>query len=150
MAINEVEVIWFIYGIWIKNRFIGIKKYAGKGKEASVDFDWKKGTNPFVLGWMHTHPDSYGCSPSSTDEKTMRSWVRGLGRPMICAIKANRPGIFLIQEEVWYLYYRGPDGDIWSETLEIPSPVAINSKDVRYKRKFFIYGRRKPWPVMGA
>jgi hypothetical protein len=107
-VIEKVEVIWFIYGIWIKNRFIGIRKFAGRGKEASVDFNWKRGLNPFVLGWMHTHPGSYGCNPSSTDDKTMRSWVRGLGRPMISVIKCGR-------ETVWYLYYRAFEGD-WTKT----------------------------------
>ena len=106
-----MEAIWFIYGIWIGNRFIGVKKFTGRGKKDSVNFDWKKGANPFVLGWMHTHPDSYGCNPSSTDNKTMRSWVKGLGRPMLCVIKCA-------QKTVWYFYYRDSDKSIQSELLK--------------------------------
>ena len=123
MEINEkIEHIWFLYGIWFGRRFFGIRKYVGKGKEASVDFDWKKGLNPFVLGWMHTHPDNYGCNSSSTDDKTMRSWVRGLGRSLICVIKCG-------QEIEWHFYYRGPDKGIWTTYLK------------GYFKGIFIYGR---------
>jgi hypothetical protein len=113
MAIKEnVEVMWFIYGLWIGTRFYGIKKFYGRGQTASVDFEWEKGNNPFVLGWIHTHPDNYGCAPSSTDDKTMRSWVRGLGRAMICAIRSN-------EVEAWYLYFRDVDKNISKINLSV-------------------------------
>jgi proteasome lid subunit RPN8/RPN11 len=100
MEIKEkVEEIWFIYGLWFGNRFFGIKKYAGKGKEASVEFDWKKGVNFFVLGWKHTHPGSYGCSPSSTDHSTMRGWVKAKNSKLICAITC-------LKTTKYYCYFR--------------------------------------------
>jgi hypothetical protein len=112
MEIDEkIEHVWFIYGLWIGSLFLGFKKYSGEGKEASVDFDWEKGTNPFVLGWTHTHPGKYGTNPSETDHKTMRSWVRGLGHSMISSIKCG-------QEESWYLYYRDEDKKVWATFLD--------------------------------
>jgi hypothetical protein len=96
---KENEVLWMLYGIWIFDKFYGYQKFYRRGGKASVDFNWKKGMNPFILGWMHSHPDSFGCDPSSTDNKTMRSWVKGKGKKMIC-------GIYCDHREKWYLYTR--------------------------------------------
>lgn len=102
---KEVEVMWFIYGIWFFDRFFGIKKFHRRGNENSVDFNWKRGMNPFVLGWMHSHPDRYGLNPSPTDDKTMRSWVKAKNKPLISAI-------YWMKDELWYLYYRDPEREI--------------------------------------
>ena len=102
---EEVEHCWFIYGIRIKNQFIGFSRFSGTGSHASVKFNWKKGMNPFVLGWIHTHPSEYGTMPSETDNKTMRSWVKGLGRPMVCAIACG-------DKITWYDYHRAQDRSI--------------------------------------
>jgi proteasome lid subunit RPN8/RPN11 len=109
---KEVEVMWFIYGFWLNGTFYGYKKFYQRGNEGSVEFDWKSGNNFFVLGWVHTHPSTFGCDPSSTDDKTMRSWVRGKNKPLICAIACNG-------DEVWYLYHRGRDRKIFRTVLEV-------------------------------
>lgn len=106
------EVVWFIYGLWLKGKFYGIKIYHGRGEEHSVEIDWKKSQNPFVLGWMHTHPKDFGCNLSTTDARTMRSWVRGAGKPFICSIRCK-------DKEMWYLYFRGPDKNILKINLEV-------------------------------
>jgi hypothetical protein len=109
---KEMEVVWAIYGIWLFNRFYGIKKFHGRGQKDSVTFSWKIGLGHFVLGWEHTHPESFGCNPSSTDDRTMRSWVKGKGKAMIC-------GIYCDRKEEWYLYRRGKDRTIWRSLLEV-------------------------------
>ena len=65
-----------------------------------------------VIGWLHTHPFGFGVGPSATDEKTMRSWVRGRGHRMICAIRCG-------SEEQWYLYYRAVSGNIGKTLLQV-------------------------------
>lgn len=124
---KEVEVVWFVYGVRTKNNLYGLKKFYGRGHAAFVDFNWKKGLNPIVLGWLHTHPNGSGCEPSETDNKTMRSWVKALARPMICGIQCDGT-------EVWYEYYRGEDRRIWRVVLEVKTKME------------FIYGFRKGTP----
>ena len=109
---ESVEWCWFIYGIRIGNQFIGFSKFSGTGSIASVGFDWKKGLNPFVLGWIHTHPSEYGTRPSGTDDKTMRSWVKGLGRPMISAIACEN-------EIACYDYHRAKDRSISRSLMNV-------------------------------
>jgi len=68
----DVEKVWILYGIHVFNKVVGIKVLHNKGHVSQVTFNWKKGLNPFVLGWLHTHPDNYGCLPSEMDNRTMR------------------------------------------------------------------------------
>ncbi len=110
---KENEVVWTVYGIWLFGRFYGMKKFHRRGQKDSVTFSWKSGLNRFVLGWEHTHPDSFGCNPSPTDNRTMRSWVKGKGKAMIC-------GIYCDRKEKWYLYMRAGDrGSIGKINLEV-------------------------------
>jgi hypothetical protein len=122
---KEVEVMWFIYGIWVFNRFFGIKKFYRHGQEGSVGFNWKEGMNPFVLGWMHSHPDGYGLSPSSIDDRTMRSWVKAKNKSLLSAI-------YWMKDELWYLYYRDQDRNIRRALLR-----------VAYWNDFIVTGSRK-------
>lgn len=80
------EQCWFLWGIRIGPVYIGITTYNSIGKTCSVEFDWEKGLSKFLLGWFHTHPKEISLEPSSEDQKTMRSWVRTLERPLVCAI----------------------------------------------------------------
>jgi len=83
---EKIEQCWFLYGIRIGRWSLGFLKYHSKGTEASVDFDWQKVmASKYFLGWYHTHP-TFSSEPSELDEKTMRSWIRGLGRNLICGI----------------------------------------------------------------
>lgn len=109
---EEVEHCWFLYGIRIKNRFWGFLKFEAIGTSASVGFNWKKGMSRFCLGWLHTHPSEYGTIPSDVDERTMRSWVKALGRPMICGIACD-------EEVTWYDYNRAEDRSISQFRLEV-------------------------------
>lgn len=80
------EKCWFLYGIQIGRFVIGFLKYDSQGEECFVEFDWKKGLAKFLIGWFHTHPTGVSLSPSSDDQKTMRSWVRTLEKPLVCGI----------------------------------------------------------------
>jgi len=102
------ERCWFLYGFKIGRIVIGWLKYHSEGETASVEFDWEKGLNRFLLGWFHTHSDSFGLRPSSEDAKTMRAWVRTLERPLICGImhEQKRKKEFLWR--VCYLFKRWP------------------------------------------
>ena len=112
------EECWFLYGIRIGSYFIGIKRYHSIGSEASVDFSWKKAMNPLFLGWVHTHPAECGTNPSCTDLKTMRSWVKGLNRAMICGISSKG-------ENSFYDFFR--DG------------IGINTAEMKVKKFYNIH-----------
>lgn len=100
-----IEECWFIYGIKIGHTYIGYPVYHAAGTSGQVEFDWKKAMNPFLLGWVHTHPNDFGCGPSETDTSTMNGWVRGKGKPMLCVILCDH-------EQGCYEYYRSSDGTI--------------------------------------
>lgn len=100
-----IEECWFIYGIRIRDFFIGYPKYHSAGTSGNVEFSWKKAMNPLLIGWVHTHPKGFGPRPSKTDNSTMRGWVRGKGRSLVC-------GILCKEEQGWFDYYRGADGEI--------------------------------------
>jgi hypothetical protein len=107
-----IEECWFIYGIKVKGTYIGFPVYHAAGTSGHVEFDWKKAMNPFLLGWVHTHLNDFGSRPSDTDNSTMRGWVRGKGKPLLCAILCDN-------EEGHYEYYRTPEGEIGRKWLEM-------------------------------
>jgi len=103
---NEfIEECWFLYGFKIGKFFIGGPVYHSAGTSGHVEFDWEKAMNPLLIGWVHTHPNGFGPRPSETDNSTMRGWVRGKNRSMVC-------GIICDGEEGWYEYYRDSRGII--------------------------------------
>jgi len=84
-----VEECWFIYGFKFLNLYIGFLKYHSTGSAAEVDFDWEKVlASKNLIGWCHSHPDNFEVT-SEEDNKTMRSWVRALEKPLICCIKCK-------------------------------------------------------------
>jgi proteasome lid subunit RPN8/RPN11 len=107
-----IEECWFIYGVKVMGFFIGYPVYHSAGTSGFVEFDWKKAMNPFLIGWFHTHPDGFGPHPSDTDNSTMRGWVRGKAKSMVCGIACEG-------EEGWYEYYRDLDGTINRRDIKI-------------------------------
>lgn len=105
------EKCWFIYGVQTNQSFRGLLVYHSMGSETSVDFSYKKAMNPFVIGWLHTHPEGF-CDTSEEDNKTMRSWVKGLNKPRIC-------GIMTSDCQVWYRYARTPSRRVYRVALEV-------------------------------
>jgi hypothetical protein len=93
------EECWFIYGIRIGEFFLGFLKYHSKGDAGSVEFNWLKALNRFQIGWYHSHPGKKFLIPSDRDRRTMRSWILGKGKPLLC-------GIFCDGEQRCYLYQR--------------------------------------------
>jgi hypothetical protein len=113
------EEVWFLFGIRIGDLFFGFTVYQNKGEVASVTFDWKKAfsflpflknANKFLIGFYHTHPGG-DPSPSSTDTETMGTWVKALGKGVLCGIKSGN-------QQKCYLYKR----------------VAEDSADIKYKK----------------
>lgn len=90
------EKCWFVYGIIIFRLAIGKLVYSSEGKAHSVEFDWEKGLSKILIGWFHSHPQGCGLYPSFDDERTMKSWVRTIERPLICGImhKQREHGVF--------------------------------------------------------
>ena len=112
MTKEFIEECWFIYGIRLKGTYIGFPIYHSAGSSGQVEFDWKKAMNPFLLGWIHTHPNDFGCGPSETDNSTMRGWVRGKGKPLLCAILCD-------YEQGSYEYSRTLKGEIDRESIDL-------------------------------
>lgn len=83
------EKCWFVYGLTIGPFVLGKLVYVSEGEAHCVEFDWEKGLSKFLIGWFHTHPKNCSLSPSSEDERTMKSWVRTLERPLLCGITHN-------------------------------------------------------------
>jgi hypothetical protein len=115
---NFVEDCWFLYGVRLGSIYLGFLKYHSEGTAGSVDFDFQKAmSSPFLLGWYHTHPGSGFLTPSSMDDRTMRSWIKGRARPMLC-------GIVCAGLQRCYCYYK--DGmDDNKETVISRSIVAV-------------------------
>lgn len=82
------EECWFLFGIKIRNFYVGYLKYHSKGGMGSVSFEWEDALKGKLIGFYHTHPcgDPY---PSSTDDGTMKTWVKSEGKPMLCGIKSR-------------------------------------------------------------
>lgn len=99
-AVKEfVEDCWILYGRRIGLLYIGRCVYHAAGTAGGVDFDYETSVNPRVLGWYHTHPGKHFTTPSSIDEKTMRSWVKANGREMLCGIRCG-------DEQKCYRFFR--------------------------------------------
>ena len=82
------EDCWFIHGFNFGKYYVGILRYHSSGEIATVDFDWKKVFNSKTfLGWYHSHPGEKNLIPSSTDNKTLRSWIKASSRTFLCGIK---------------------------------------------------------------
>ena len=111
------EECWFIHGFSVDSFYIGVLKYHSEGSAAIVDFDWQQSLKQKVVGWAHTHPGSKNVTPSSTDEKTMRSWVKATGRSMLCVIRCQK-------DILAHHFYRNKDGKIWVRTV---APIIIGS-----------------------
>ena len=80
------EKCWFIYGIKIKNFYIGFVLKHSNGVAAGVEFDWEKIYNSkYIIGFFHTHPNGM-LNYSDTDYRTMNAWVSCLWRNLICGI----------------------------------------------------------------
>jgi hypothetical protein len=94
-----VEECWFIYGLRLGRIYMGFLRYHSSGTVASVDFDWHKALSPLFIGWYHSHPGIKALTPSEIDNSTMRSWIKGLARPLLC-------GIICAWEQQCYCYYK--------------------------------------------
>jgi len=97
------EECWIIYGYeWAGDKY-GLMVYESKGGPGSVDFNWENVIkNAKILqGFNHTHPENF-TTPSALDDKTMKGWVKALGRPLLCGIKSGA-------EQRMYLYERVED-----------------------------------------
>lgn len=121
------EICWFIYGLRFgEEGFIGFKRFHSRGDGASVEFDWKSAMNPFLLGWLHSHPDSCGTSLSDVDYKTLRSWVRACGRPFLYGVTCDG-------KTSWGWFRRGgvPGGFV-EKTIQVRNfdGLLIGSKDL--------------------
>jgi hypothetical protein len=105
------EEVWFLFGIRIGDLFFGFTVYQNKGEVASFSFlPFLKNANKFLIGFYHTHPGG-DPSPSSTDTETMGTWVKALGKGVLCGIKSGN-------QQKCYLYKR----------------VAEDSADIKYKK----------------
>lgn len=102
MSKEFVEDCWFIYGFRLGFMYVGWCVYQVSGTSGGVDFDYEKALDPRIIGWYHTHPGKRFTTPSPIDEKTMRSWVRGNGRDMLCGIRCG-------EEQECYRFYRSPN-----------------------------------------
>lgn len=99
MVEDFVEECWFIYGLRLGSLYLGFLKYHSSGTAVSVDFDWHKALSPLLIGWYHSHPGEKFLTPSSIDDSTMRSWVKGLGHSVLC-------GIICGERQHCYCYYK--------------------------------------------
>ncbi len=96
-----VEDCWFLHGFRVGRYYFAVRRYHSSGHCAGVEFDFKKAFKKSVIGWYHTHPGVGNTKPSSTDHETMRSWVRGMGRRMLCGISSG-------DEQECHLFQRNP------------------------------------------
>jgi len=87
LMVDFVEECWLLRGFKAGGMYIWLERYVSRGTTGSVDFNWEKAwDDPRLVGWRHTHPGVKFDTPSSVDDRTMRSWVKATGRPMICGI----------------------------------------------------------------
>jgi len=133
MVEEFIEECWFIYGIKVKGTYIGFPVYHAAGTSGHVEFEWKKAMNPFLLGWVHTHPNDFGCNPSETDHSTMRGWVRGKGKPLLCAILCGN-------EQACYEYYRNSKGVISRNWVDMRMYFNLIIGKKEWKEKIHTHG----------
>jgi hypothetical protein len=97
---NFVEQCWFLYGFRFRRWYFGFLKLHSTGTATGVEItDWEKALTPLLIGWYHSHPGYKFLTPSGIDNKTMRSWVKGLNRSLLC-------GIFCAIHQRCYYYYK--------------------------------------------
>jgi len=100
------EECWLLYGVRLENLipgkkyFIGFKKYHAVGTSSGVEMDFETANSPWVIGWNHTHPGRKNITPSSTDNSTMRSWVKSIYKSYLCGIRCGN-------NSACYCYYVG-------------------------------------------
>lgn len=101
------EECWILQGARLsESLWVWREKYVSVGTGASVDFDWETAwDDPTLVGWRHTHPGLKFDFPSSVDHRTMKSWVKAQGRPMMC-------GVTCADSTRYFLYYRRVFKDI--------------------------------------
>lgn len=106
MSTDFKEACWFVYGLRIKDLYLGILVKQSTGGPASVDFDWQRAFKhrKYLVGFFHTHPEGVH-ELSQIDHRTMRGWVTSLGKPLICGMKENG------QTQMYY-YKKTPLGHI--------------------------------------
>jgi hypothetical protein len=86
-------------------RWFWREHYLSHGSPGSVDFDWEKAwDDKAIVGWRHTHPGVKFDTPSSVDDRTMTSWVKALGRPVVCGVTCG-------ESTRYYQYCRSRDRD---------------------------------------
>lgn len=95
------EECWVMRGIRLSSaRWLCWETYVSRGTAGSVDFDWEKSwEDKSVVGWRHTHPGIKFDYPSPVDDRTMRSWVKATGKPMVCGVSCG-------DSTRYYLYKR--------------------------------------------
>jgi len=98
------EESWILYGFRIeykdKKYFFGFQKYHTIGTSSQVKMVYKTASNRYVIGWYHIHPGVKSITPSSTDNSTMRSWVKSMYKSYLCGIRCG-------DSSSCYCYYLG-------------------------------------------
>jgi len=98
------EECWILYGFRVeyksKKYFFGFQKYHTRGTASEVKMDYETASNPYTIGWYHTHPGVKSIIPSSTDNSTMRSWVKSMYKSYLCGIRCG-------DNSACYCYYLG-------------------------------------------
>lgn len=120
------EEVWFLYGIRVGSLYTGYLVHQGEGSAAHVEFDWSRAffkkvgvgeSNARLIGFYHSHPGGHP-SPSGTDISTMDSWVKAMGRPMLC-------GIISGSQQRCYLFMRA------TEDRSDPESAKVKYKEIR-------------------
>lgn len=117
---NENEQCWILTGSIKKNLWWAKTKNVSFGSPIDVKFDanyvmekeeksdlirchsTRGSIRGSIRGWLHTHPGMRAI-PSNRDNVTMMSWVRSLGKPLVCCI-AGEDGI----RAWWYMDDESP------------------------------------------
>ena len=73
--------------VWLLRR-----RHPVGGTPSSVEIDWqqvleREENHGDVLGFLHTHPQYAGTTPSLRDIRTMQAWCSALGKPLLCVIE---------------------------------------------------------------
>lgn len=97
------EKCWFLNGLRLaKGVWVWRERYVSEGSTAIVGFDWEAcWDDKRLIGWRHTHPGVDFDMPSTIDDRTMSSWVKAAGRPMVCGVTCG-------PSTKYYLYARSP------------------------------------------
>lgn len=110
---ETVEESWVLTGKLRNSLFLLRRRRHTRGQLTHVKADagWaftREDEHGDIAGFAHTHPFGGTLRPSTRDDQTMNTWVRALGKPLVCLISNGYQSI------VW-IYY--PDGHI--ETREV-------------------------------